>query len=1610
MRIIPLLSRLKELNITIRLIDGQLKINAPKGKLTPGLLEQLKTKKQEIVQFLHNTQKSTEYSPIKPMEKKEYYSLSSAQKRLYFIQQIVPENTAYNLPITIPLDSHIRVEKLESVFRQLICRHESLRTSFSLLEGEPVQRIHKDVKFEIEYFDLYRTEVKAKVEKERSLILEGTGGLAPMSEESAASIIKKFIRPFDLSRAPLLRIGLIELPHTPSTLRGHPSQEGKENKCLLLVDIHHIITDGTSQDILSSEFMTLSAGDTPEILRLQYKDYSEWQNSKKQETAIKKQKEYWLKTFAEELPILDLPTDYPRPLIQDFTGSQVLFHLEENQTKRIKAMTEESNSTLFMVLLAIFNVFLSKLSSQEDIIIGTPIAARRHVHLKTIIGMFVNTLALRNYPSGEKSFTDFLQEIKHNTIAAYENQEYPFEDLVDQLAVNRDTSRNPVFNVVFNLVNNTRSTSEREIPQTREIDRDYIHRPGTAKFDLQLSVTEDHNSLIFSFDYCKKLFKPKTIERFIRYFQKIAAAAVQHPQRRIWEIEILSDDEKHQLLKEFNQTAAIYPKDKTIHRIFAEQAEQTPDKIAVIGPLQIKYRSHMTYRTYKNLNEQSDRLAFLLKEKGVYADTIVALLLERSIEMIIGILGILKAGGAYLPLDPDYPEERKQYMLTDSNAKILLTNREITNSFGIWNLEFGISPRQGGQLAYIIYTSGTTGKPKGVMVSHENVVRLMVNDCSRFDFEDRDVWTLFHSYCFDFSVWEIWGALLYGGKLVIVPGTFTRDPQQFLELLIKQKVTVLNQTPGAFYHLIDEALTTDHRRLYLRYVIFGGEALSPARLKPWQENNPQTQLINMYGITETTVHVTYKKITPKEIHSNQSNIGTPIPTLCTYIMDKYMKLQPVGVSGQLYVAGKGVTRGYLNRPGLTNQKFLRGGPGGAVFSKSAPPGRRRQKLYRTGDLARWLSNGDMEYLGRIDHQVKIRGYRVELGEIENQLLEHPKIKEAVVLFHKNEKNITDNYLCAYIVPLSPGSLTSAQLKGHLSRQLPGYMIPAYFIQLEKLPLTPNGKLDKAALPGPQPETGVEYIAPGDEVEEKLVEICREVLGLENTLISTHRNFFDLGGHSLNAIRLVNSIHKTLKIKLSIQDIFQFPTIAELAAIIKKNKITPFIEITPLPPQEYYELSYAQKRLWFLQKRNPDSQAFNMPERVTLNEKVEEAVVRQVLKKLIDRHESLRTYFTEAAGKVVQKIVPGTNIDVPLELVNSSGLPPEQQQAQRLKLLVEESRVPFHLEIPPLLRVKLIKYSENEYDLVFNMHHLISDGWSMEVLRKEFSLLYNASKPGDDEDVEPEPVKIQYKDYAYWHNRLLENPERMAGPLAFWKNHLQGTLSLLNLPYDFPPNELTAKKSSGYRAVVNESITQKLRTLAKQYNASLFMVLLAGINILLSRLRGQEDILIGLPGAARQHEDLKNTIGLFVNTLMLRTRLDKQETFTDFLKRIQADTLKILEYQDYPLELICEQLEIKYPRISFFFNMVNTGPNLEVLEDSTPFHIQTTQDAKFHIALYLGEHKNGINIVCNYYTQLFMPVTIEKIIQMYIRLLEHIAEAPGKQINEYRSTQKRKLKR
>lgn len=879
---------------------------------------------------------------------REHYPLSSAQKRLFILSQLEGGELSYNMPGILTVEGALDRERLEQAFRRLIHRHGSLRTRFVTVNGEPVQQLLTDVPFAVEY--------------------------AELSEEEAGATLQQFVRPFDLGVAPLLRVGLIRIAH---------------ERHLLLFDMHHIVSDGVSMNILIEEFLRFyQEEDVLPELQIQYTDYAVWQQEQLGSERLKAQEAYWMDAFRGSLPVLDLPGDEVRPAVRSFAGDRIDFQIDSSLSASLQELATRTGSTLFMVLLAAYTALLHKYTGQEDVIVGSPVAGRSHATLEGLIGMFVGTVALRTYPEGEKPFEAYLQEVRETALRAYENQDYPFEELVEKLELQRDLSRNPLFDTMFVLQNIDQG--EQEIEGLRFTPYDNVH--PAAKFDLTLTVSEEADgALNCTLEYATAIYKQETADRMAGHFVQLIREAIANPALPLSSLDIVTPQEKSRLMKAPDEAKADYPRDKTIHALFEEQAARTPNAVAVV--------CEDATLSYIELNERANGLARTLRERGLQPDGLAGIMADRSLEMVVGILAILKAGGAYVPVDPEYPEDRIRFMLEDSGAKLLLTQAHLEQrvSFAgdivsldktasykedVSNLEPAAGP---GNLAYVIYTSGTTGKPKGTLIEHKNVVRLLFNDKNMFDFGPQDTWTLFHSFCFDFSVWEMYGALLNGGRLVIVPSLTAKSPDRFLQLLKDQKVTVLNQTPTYFYQLLQEELGHQAAELSLRMIIFGGEALAPALLKDWRTKYPQVQLINMYGITETTVHVTYKEITELEIEQGRSNIGTTIPTLRAYILDEQRRPQPIGIPGELYVAGVGLARGYLNRPELTEEKFV------------AHPFEAGERMYRSGDLARWLPDGSMEYLGRIDHQVKIRGYRIELGEVEAKLLHAPSVREAVVL-------------------------------------------------------------------------------------------------------------------------------------------------------------------------------------------------------------------------------------------------------------------------------------------------------------------------------------------------------------------------------------------------------------------------------------------------------------------------------------------------------------------------------------------------------------------------------------------------------------------------------------
>ncbi|MCP4220303.1 MAG: amino acid adenylation domain-containing protein, partial [bacterium] len=1110
----------------------------------------------------------THFETIEPTEKKEYYPQSSAQKRLFLLSGFEKIGTSYNMPAVFEIRGKLDETQLAFTCRSLIRKHETLRTSFAMINGLPVQRVHETVDFAVEY---YADEAEPET---------------------------RFVRPFDLSQAPLLRVGIVRL---------------EEGAGLLLFDMHHIISDGTSMEVLTSEFARTYAGESTEMPRIQYRDFSQWQDYLSESGQLERQQTYWRGRFTDvhQLPRVDLPADFPRPEILSFDGAQFDFKLEAENTAALRSLGASHGATLYMNVLTAFSILLHKYTGLEDILVGCGIAGRSHADLQHIIGLFVNLLVMRNFPAPKKSYAQFLPEVKKTGIEAFENQDTQFEELVDILAPLRDSSRNPLFDVSL-VVQNYQSSGKK--PDTgfalvpRQLEK------NTAKLDMTLFVYEREDEIHFSIEYCTALFKAETVARISGHLLAVLQQGCGNPDILTEKIDIIGEREKVMLLDEFNQTAVEYPVETTIHGLFAQQVERTPDKPA----LAFEGKS----LTYRQLNRASNRLArYLSTKEGIGPDQRVAVLMAASLQRIMVVMAILKAGGAFVPIDPALPAERIKTIITDCGASVVFSenrflvmlNRlqeECDESISFIRVDGNIGSEAGddnidlphvepGNLAYIIYTSGTTGRPKGVMIEHRSLVNLSFWHNDYYAVTERDNTTQYAGFGFDVSVWEVFPYLICGACVHIISERIKLDIGQ-LNAYYETNGITMAWLPT---QLCEQFLERENHSL--RVLMTGGDKLRTFIKRDYD-------FYNNYGPTEVTVSATACRV---DRAAKNIPIGRPLAnTRITIVNPVTLAIQPIGVAGELCISGTGLARGYLDSPELTAEKFInlplpsQGKPHTSQnetvlqdkslgkskdpFSKGAPaprggvlaPGGSPEavRTYRSGDLARWLDSGKIEFLGRIDFQVKIRGFRIELGEIENQLLLLQEVKENIVIAKKDAGG--EQYLCAYFVPAQPAQFDDAaavdELRKKLSLRLPAYMVPTHFVPLATLPLSPNGKVDKKALPEPGPVPVDSYVAPRNKTEDTLARIWAEILHLDKDTIGIDADFFQMGGHSLKATLLVTEVQKQLGARIGLVEFFQFPTIRCLAQTVETKAET----VSPHPDTHIIQLRRGtdkEKHLFFV---------------------------------------------------------------------------------------------------------------------------------------------------------------------------------------------------------------------------------------------------------------------------------------------------------------------------------------------------------------------------------------------------------------------------------------------
>jgi len=1504
-------------------------------------------------------ERGAEGLPLEPVP------LSFAQQRLWFLQRLDPESSAYNSAKAVLIRGRLDPAALERALAEIVRRHEVLRTRFPEIGGEPRQVVavagSGELARPLPCVDL--SALEAADRRARARELAGRGAR----------------RPFDLERDLPLRSALFSL--------------GDEEHVFTLV-MHHLVSDGWSMGILIHELGTLYdafAHGRPsplDELPCQYADFAVWQRGWLEGEVLEDQLAWWRRELRGLPPRLELPTDRPRPPIARHRGALLPFRLAAEPSAALAALGRERGATLFMVLLAAYQTLLGRLCGQRDLAVGSPIAGRRQLEVEPLIGFFVNSLVLRADLSGDPPWCELLESARERTLGAFAHQDLPFERLVEELAPERDASYPPLFQVALTLQNVPREAGASFGLELVALENE----APTAKFEWTLALEESGEGLRGVWEYDADLYDRVTLERLGGQFARLLEEIVADPGRRLSRLPLQSRAERL-------ETLAVEPsasfETEPLDLAFARWAATAPDAVALVTP--------GAALSYGELQRRAGELAGRLAALGVGAETVVALYLERGAEMVEAILATLAAGGVYLPLDPAWPRERLEWILEDSGARVVVSRgalvRELPEVAGMVSLDLDHPPSERSALrprplvpgagAYVIYTSGSTGKPKGVVVGHGNAARLFTATRGLFDFSAEDVWTLFHSFAFDFSVWEMWGALAHGGRVVIVPWAVSRSPESFRDLLAAERVSVVSQTPSAFRELQRRSLGSPAAPWALRWVIFGGEALAPASLGPWLERfgDRRPRLVNMYGITETTVHVTHRELAAADARSAPgSPIGEPIADLHLLLLDHALEPVAPGFAGEIAVGGAGLARGYLARPALTAERFV-----------PDPAGGSGARLYLSGDLGRRRSNGELEYLGRRDHQTKIRGFRIELGEIEAALAEHPAVEAAVAMARPGPGG--EPRLVAWVV--SGGEAPkSFELREYLAGRLPAYMLPAAFVALDELPLTSNGKVDRRALPEPRGAdlaTGRDPAPPATPHEERLAALWRQLLGVET--VSRGDDFFELGGHSLLAVRLLAQMRETFGIEVPLRTLFEAPTLAGLAAVAEG--LVEVGEGSSRPPLARVErgvplpLSFAQERLWFLDQLEPESALYNIPLTLRFGA-LDPHVLGRAMNELVRRHEVLRTHFEGVDARPIQVIEPPTPISVPV--VELERLEPSHRGVETARLADREARRPFDLGAGPLWRTCLLRSGAAEHLLLATFHHTVADGWSLGVIEDELSALYDAFAAG-----RPSPLAeldVQYADYAVWQRRWLRGPV-LAEEVEYWRDRLAGAPPLLELPTDRTRPAVQKHRGAKVPVRLGRDLSARLAEYAPGRGATPFMVLLAAFQAMLARLSGQDDVVVGAPVAGRNHRATEALVGLFVNTLVLRTSLRGAPHFESLLGRVRDVVIDAQAHGEIPFEKLVEELAPKRslshsPLFQVMLVLQNFGRRRQVASSSAELGGPVTRGenaAKFDLTLTLIEEAGGYAGALEYDLDLFDRTTVERWLGSFERLLGAALERP-----------------
>ncbi|MFK0310310.1 amino acid adenylation domain-containing protein [Pseudomonas sp. NPDC090233] len=1480
----------------------------------------------------------SELPVILPVPREQPLPMSFAQQRLWFLAQMEGGNQAYNVPLALGLRGALDADALECALLRIVERHETLRSRFVPREDS------------------------AEV-----IIAATAGGNWFQREDSSPERLPARLReeasaPFDLAHGPLLRARLLRL--------------GAEHHVLALT-VHHIVADGWSLGVLTQELSTLYSAlsqglqDPLEPLAIQYGDYAVWQRRWLAGEQLQRQTDYWRQTLEGAPSVLKLPSDRPRPERQDFSGASLPLQLDPRLAAGLRTLAQRHGVTLYMTVLGAWAVLLGRLGGQAEVVIGCPVAGRSRAELEALVGLFVNTLAIRIDTQSAPTAQALLEQVKARVLEAQAHQDLPFEQVVEIVRPLRSLAHTPLFQTTLNW-----QPTHGPALQLQGLQLEAVPLAGqVAKFDLTLNLGEQGDVLAGSLEYATALFDESTVRRYLGYFETLLWGMVDNDQANIEQIDLVDDEERQTLLHTFNATRRDYPREQCVQRLFEQRVARHPLALAAVHGQQTM--------SYGELNARANRLAHYLTAEGVLSGASVALLLPRSLPLLVAQLAVLKCAAVYVPLDIHAPAERQAFMVEDCQATVLLTLSDTAADLPVRRIDLdqrllddqpshnpGL-PQDAGSSAYVMYTSGTTGMPKGVCVPHRGIARLVLAN-GYADFTEHDRIAFASNPAFDASTLEVWGALLNGGQVRVIDHATLVDPQRFAAALVEQDISVLFLTTALFnqyVQLLPEALAG------LRLLISGGERAEPAAFRTLLERAPALRLINGYGPTETTTFAVTFEV--RELPANASHvpIGKPIGNTQVYVLDAHRQLVPLGAVGELYIGGDGVALGYLNRPELTAERFV-----DDPFSPQSGA-----KLYRTGDLVRWQADGQLECLGRNDDQVKIRGFRIELGEIQQQLAQCPGIGEVIVMAVPAEQGPLR--LVAWFTRLDE-ALQAGDLRSYLRGRLPEYMVPAAFVALQRMPLSNNGKVERKALPLPGPEdfAAAIYEAPQGHQEQVLAQLWCELLQVER--VGRDDRFFELGGHSLQAMRMLAQVRQRLGLELALADLFADDRLAAVAASLASHPaqalpaIQPSVRVRPLP------LSFAQQRLWFLTQMAPDSAAYHIPIGLGLEGALDAAALERALQRLVERHESLRSHFIEQDGEA--QVVVSKDV-FKLAKVEVPGL-----DEQALAALVEQEAVrPFNLAQDLPIRGRLLRLAPQSHVLLLNLHHLVADGWSLGVLIRELAALYEAFSNDRTDPLAPLPV--QYLDYALWQRQWLGS-ETLQRQAQYWVASLAGVPALISLPWDRPRPERQQHAGDSVAISLDPRLSVELKALCRAHGVTPYMLFMAAWAVLLARLAGQDEVVVGSPLANRRQAEVDGLIGMFVNSIAVRVDTSGAPDVASLLARVKATVLAAQAHQDLPFEQVVEALR---PQRSLAHTPVyqvsldwEGSPDRQALKlgelTVTPLAGQA-RIAKFDLSLSMGEGVDGFAGGIVYATALFDRSTIERYSGYLEQLLWAFAE-------------------